>query len=329
MSGQIWAVASEGGYLFSANLSNRLQMQVEPLTKFRQFCDNEENLGLGKGDTFYWNVYSKVAQNGRRLDERTPMPETGFTITRHSATVVEAGNSVPFTGKVQALGQHQVEKIVDKVLMRDCAHFMDVEVFLQMKATPLRVAPTGGTSTTAVTLTTNSATATTNNVALGTGHIKAIGDTMAERNIPPYTDDGSYIGITHRTTLRNIKNQLESIKQYTDEGYAQICYGEVGRYEDFRFVEQNNIAKGGANDSTTFDAYADTADAWNNGLSSWCAFFGADVVTEGMVVPEEVRAKLPGDFGRSKGIAWYWLGCFALTHDDATNARVVLWDSAA
>jgi hypothetical protein len=29
-----------------------------------------------------------------------------------------------------------------------------------------------------------------------------------------------------------------------------------------------------------------------------------DTVTEGIVIPEEIRGKLPGDYGRSKGVAW-------------------------
>jgi hypothetical protein len=56
---------------------------------------------------------------------------------------------------------------------------------------------------------------------------------------------------------------------------------------------------------------------------------GGDTVTEAVCVPEEIRAKIPGDFGRSRGIAWFYLGGFGLVHPDATNARVVMWDSAA
>jgi hypothetical protein len=56
---------------------------------------------------------------------------------------------------------------------------------------------------------------------------------------------------------------------------------------------------------------------------------GGDTVTEAIAVPEEIRAKIPGDFGRSKAIAWYYLGGFGIVHDDAANARILMWDSAA
>ena len=126
---------------------------------------------------------------------------------------------------------------------------------------------------------------------------------MNTTNIPPYLDD-DYICISHPTTYRTYKNDLESVKQYTETGLGHIFAGETGRYENTRHIEQNFIPKGGANDSTTFDPYTQTADAWNNGLSSWAFYAGGDTVTEAIAVPEEIRAKIPGDYGRTKAIAW-------------------------
>lgn len=329
MPGQIWSVASEGGFLYSDELSDYLRMQVQPLTKFRQFCDAEDGTakGLGKGETFVWDIVSNVARQGRRLDETQPMPETNVTISQGSLTVTEWGQAVPYTGKLEALAKHKIQTLIDKSLKHDARKAFDIEAFLQFRQTPLRVAPTSGTSTTAVTLTTNGATATANNVELGTGHIKAMSDIAKERNIPPYEGD-SYFAISHPTTFRNLKNGLEAIHQYTADGLAMIRAGEIGRYEDVRFIEQNNVPKGGANDSTTFDAWEGVSDAWNNGKSSWMFFFGSDTVTEAICIPEEIRAKLPGDYGRSKGIAWYALGGFGIIHSGALNARIMMWDSS-
>lgn len=332
MAGQIWAVPAEGGYLWSANLSNRLRMSLRPMTKFRQFrqpYDGQKNGMLHHGDSFQWNVHKKVNRQGRRLNENQVMPETGFEIIQNSLSVWEAGNSVPFTGKLDALAKHEVHGLIDNNLKYDAACYFDIEVFLQFKNTPLRAAPTSGTSTTAVTVTENSATATTNNVEMRTGHVKAIVDYLKERNVPPYFDDGSYACISHVTTFRTFKNDLESLNQYTESGITRIMHGEIGRYENTRFIEQNQIPKGGANDSTAFDPWEKVADPWNNAKSSWAFFFGAETVAEAVVLSEQIRAKIPGDYGRSKGIAWYYLGGFGLTHPDAENARILMWDSAA
>jgi len=168
---------------------------------------------------------------------------------------------------------------------------------------------------------------TTNNLALGTGHIKAAGDTMKMRNIAPYIMD-DYVSIAEVTTFRGVKNTLETVHQYTETGLAHIFNGEIGRYESFRFIEQTFIPSGGAANSTTFDPWSRTAAPWANGLSSWAFFMGADTVTEAVCIPEEIRAKIPGDYGGSRGIAWYYLGGFGLVHPDALNARVMMWDSA-
>jgi N4-gp56 family major capsid protein len=328
MSGQLWAVPAEGGYLYSPELSDVLRAAVQPATKFRQLCDAEDGSekGLHAGDYFYWNTVSNVGTQGGRLNETTPIPETGLTMSQKSLRIYEFGNSVPYTGKLSDLGKQDVVAIIDKVLKDDARKCFDNEAFAQFKLTPLRAA--AATSTSSVTLTTNSATATTNNVELGTGHVKAISDLMKERNIPAAVGD-DYFAISHPTTFRPIQDQLETVRQYTESGIGIIMSGEKGRYENCRFIEQNQIPKGGANDSTTFDPTTGTADAWNNAKSSWAFFCGADRVTEAPVIMEELRAKIPGDYGRARGLAWYALTGFGIVHDDASNARIVMWDSAA
>jgi hypothetical protein len=151
---------------------------------------------------------------------------------------------------------------------------------------------------------------------------------MKERNIPAYQGD-DYYALAWPTTYRTIKNQLESIHTYTETGFKMIMNGEIGRYENMRYVEQTNIPKGGAADSTTYNMFSRTADAWNGGNSDWIYFFGADTVAEAIAVPEEMRGKIPTDYGRSKGVAWYYLGGFGIVHPvaDVANARVIKWDS--
>jgi len=70
----------------------------------------------------------------------------------------------------------------------------------------------------------------------------------------------------------------------------RLFSGEVGRYYGVRFIEENN--------------YLVNTIGTNRGEA---VIFGADAVMEGVTVPEEVRAKVPTDYGRSRGIAWYAL----------------------
>lgn len=329
MAGQIWATNSLGGYMYSDNLSEELRMAVQPMTKFRQFCDVKDAAfqGKSKGQEFHWDIYQDVATPaGSTLTETNTMAETNFTIVQGTLTITEAGNSVPFSGKLDDLSEHPVKTIINKVLKNDATKWFDAAAATQFNATPLRVV---GTSSTTITLTTNGVATATNSQAFNTGHAKLIVDTMKERNIPAYKND-DYYALAWPTTYRTIKNQLESIHTYTDRGFTMIMNGEIGRYESVRYIEQTNIPKGGAADSTTFNMFTRTADAWNGGYSDWIYFFGDDTVAEAICVPEEMRGKIPTDYGRSKGVAWYYLGGFGIVHPtaDATNARIVKWDSS-
>ena len=322
MAGQVWSVNTSGGYMYALNLSRELRMAVQPIVKFRQFCDIKDaaHQGLHRGDTFHWNVFSDVATQGTTLTETSTIPETSFTISQGTMTITEAGNSVPYTGKLDDLSEQPVREIVRKVLKTDAKKAFDNLASVQFDAAKLRVVPTAGTSTTALTLTTNGTATVVNNIALGKEHVKLIVDTMKERNIPAYTGD-DYYSLAWPSTYRTLKNDLESIHQYVDQGFQMIMNGEIGRYEGVRFVEQTHVAQ--------YTGMGSSAATWSNGKSDWCVFFGEDTVSEAIAVPEEIRGKIPGDFGRDRGIAWYYLGGFGIVHTQAAQSRIVIWDSAS
>lgn len=323
MSGQVWAVNSLGGYMYSRQLSNVLRLAVQPLVKFRQFCDvrDASQQGKKKGDLFTWDVFSDVATAGGVLTETNTMPETNYTIVQGTLTITEAGNSVPYSGKLDNLSKFPVLELIQKILKNDAVKTFDRLAWTQFNATPLRVIPTGGTDTAALTLTTNGTVTGTNSIAYSNAHAKTLVDLMKERNIPAYLGD-DYYALAWPSTLRTFKNNLETIHQYSDTGFKLIMNGEVGRYENTRYVEQTNIVKGVSTDGIT-------GTGWTNAKSDWIFFFGNDTVAEAIAVPEEMRGKIPTDYGRSKGVAWYYLGGFGIVHTLASNARIVKWDSQA
>jgi hypothetical protein len=204
---------------------------------------------------------------------------------------------------------------------------LDCLAHQQFNATPLRVVSTSSADT-AFTLTTNSTASATNTSILSKINVRAIVDGMKGRNIPKYTAN-DYYAVGRPLAYRVLKNDMEAIHQYTETGLEMVMNGEIGRYEETRFVEQTTVPAGGAADSTTFDPFTDTGDAWNTaGSGDWVFFFGADTVCEAVHTPEEIRAKIPDDYGRSKGIAWYALLGYGITHTDVTQARILKFDSA-
>ena len=312
MAGQVWQTNSLGGFMWSPNLSRKLRTALQPMVRFRQFCDAREAFGIGKGETFNWNVYLDVVTQGGALLETQVMPETNFTIVQASLTITEYGNSVPFTKKLDDLSEHPVTEIIHKVLKNDARKALDTAAKAQFDQGNLVVEAVSGTDPQALTLTTNGAAANNNNIAFGNLHCKSVADIMAERDIPTF-DGTNYMAIARPTTLRAFKDDLEAIHQYVSEGWAVIMNGEKGRYEGIRFIEQTNIA----------------SLAWTNGASDEIFFFGADTVVEAFSIPEEIRGKIPTDFGRSRGIAWYAELGYGIVHTTAAEERIVKWDTAA
>ena len=311
MAGQVWGTNNLGGFLSSAKLSKVLRHAVKPMTKFRQLTQPEDAVGKNKGNKFQWDVFSRAATAGAALVETNAMPETNFVITQGELIITEYGNSVPYTGKLDNLSELPVKAIIQNVMKTDASETLDKAAYAQFNATPLVVSPTGGTSTSAVTLVTNGTPTIVNNVALGKDHVKAIVDIMKERSIPTYMGN-DYVAVGRPSAFRQLKNDLEELHKYVNDGFTMILAGEIGRYEGVRFVEQTNVA----------------AESWTNGKSSQVHFMGADRVAEGIAIPEEVRGKIPSDYGRSMGVAWYYLGGFGLVHSDPVQARIVKWGSA-
>jgi N4-gp56 family major capsid protein len=323
MAGQVWAVNSLGGYLYSRQLSNVLRMAVQPLVKFRQFADVHDisQQGKKKGDTFTWDVVSDVATAGAVLTETNTMPETNITIVQGTLTITEAGNSVPYSGKLDNLSKFPVEDIIKKALKNDAVKAFDRLAWTQFNQCLLRVSSTTNTGLNSTDFTTNGTASGTNSTAYTNNHAKGVVDFMKERNIPAYIAD-DYYAIAWPTTLRTFKNNLETIHQYSDTGFNLIMNGEIGRYENVRYIEQTNIVKGVSTDGIN-------GTAWVRALSDWIFFFGNDTVAEAIAVPEEMRGKIPTDYGRSKGIAWYYLGGFGIVHTLAANVRILKWDSTS
>jgi len=220
---------------------------------------------------FTWNVYNDVATGGTTLTETSTLPQTNFTIAQGTGTVLELGNAVPYTGFLDNLSKHPVQEIINKVLKNDAKKALDSQAWYQFYSTPLKVVASAGTDTTLITLTTNGTATSTNNVNLRKNHIKSIVDAMKERNIPPYAGD-EYFGIAWPSTWRPVKNDLESVYQYRDEGFQMIYNGEIGKFEGVRFIEQTNVPKG--NYGSGAYQVATNFTAWTNGLSDNAFFFG-------------------------------------------------------
>ncbi len=297
--GQQWAPAASGGYLANPSLSAKVRSIGQPMTRFRQFVRKEPGFGKGKSDTLLFDRISNVVVGGGAITELQNMPEDNFTISQGSLVVTEYGNSVPWTGKIDALANLDVNSIATKALKNDMVKALDRAAGALFRAAPLSYIPTGTSGTPTATFQATVATAATRDVQ--TFDVRRIVDRLKKSFVQPY-DGENYICICSIDFAGKIKEDTAGAGWVEAAKFGdpdRLFAGEIGRYYGCRFIEESNLL------SNTLGTGAFSGEA---------VFFGEDPVVEGVVVPEELRAKIPTDYGRDMGLAWYFLGGWAATY---------------
>lgn len=322
MSQILWSTSS--GFLTNVELNMQFQMQAQPLLRFRQFVQVKEAFGKQKGQSVNWLRVLDIGTIGGRLVETNTMNQSSQSFSWGTLTVDEFGNSIPFTFKVESLSRFDIEEIVTKGLQNDMVKVVDglAERYLFNK-TQLRYV---GTATGGFVLTTNGTATATNSSVMNTFHARKMITELRKRKVPGFKKaQGDYVSIASVEEMENMVSALEPVQQYTETGLRRINDGEFGRYYNCRWLEDQFATR------FTYDDNARTATAntWTNAQSLTGYIFGEGTGREAIAVPEEIRVKIPTDYGRSQGIAWYYLGMFQIEWDTQDNSRIVKWDSAA
>lgn len=203
-------------------------------------------------------------------------------------------NSIPWTGKLEALSEFNVNDPVQHVLRQDMAEVLDKACGLEFKKTARKyVCLTTATGTMESRADGNTfATSNIAKVSPSVYHIQECVDWLRDKNIAPY-DGEDYVGIFSVNALREIYDDgaFQDAAKYGDP--ERLFAGEVGRIYNCRCIRETNYLVNTLGSSSGTNALGE-------GL-----IFGAETVMEGIAVPEELRQKIPTDYGRSKGLAWY------------------------
>jgi hypothetical protein len=301
MAQPLWA--NNGSVLYSPLLSAEVDIQAQPELRFVEYCEDKEAWGKNAGETFLYDIVTNIDTQGGKIVETATIPEHGYTINQGTATLYEFANAIPWTRKYSELSQVNVRKVPTRLLADDYAKVIDTTAELQFNQTRVRYVATGTAA--GVWSTTGTATATCSN-SLNTTHHKTIIDYMYQTlKCPPY-NGSDYMAICSTGAKRGIYDDCEDIMMYTKFPEK----GEFGRYYDCRFVRTNHALSDAMGSGSVYgEAY----------------YFGGrmDPVCRGMAVRMEVRQKEPGDYGRSKGLAWYTIQGFDLRNKHNPDSTVV------
>lgn len=304
-----WNFDAPTGTYKNHAMSSRLYEAAVENSVFMDHVRPVEGFGKKQGESVTLvrvrNITEPVSAD---LTETVRIPEDEFDLSTTQITVTELGRAVPFTSLSMDLSKFDLENPIQKKLREQMRLVLDTKAATAFKTTLIKYQPVSASSGTFTTNGTFAGAATSN---MNIFHTEEIRDYMFDTLQVPPVDGDDYVGIFRTLGLRGIKRDpdWEEWHKYTN---PQAKYnGEVGRIEGVRFIETNH--------ARALDKVG-TSDVLGEGV-----IFGDEGVVMAEALTPELRAAIPGDFGRSRAVAWYGILAFALIWGTANagEAKVV------
>lgn len=306
-----WQFDAPTGVYKNHAMSEQLRYAAIAETKFMQFVTPESGYGKKRGESITITRISKlVVPTSGVLSENISIPEDVLTLTTVSITVVEWGRSVPYTSLSTDLSEFNTESIVQRALKDQMKVVLDNAAAAAFKTGQIKAEMTG---VAAVNFDTGGSATQAAVANLNLYGIEQIRDYMYSTLLVPPFEGDDYICLVSTKGKRGVMNDpaWEPWHRYTD---PEAKYNsEIGRMENIRFIEINNSGALSPNPGASQTVQGEAV------------FFGADAVAMAVAEDPELRARIPLDYGRSRGVAWYGILQFGLvwTTANAGEARVI------
>lgn len=291
-----------------------------PILKFDQFTTKKTELGVQPGRTIQIPKYGSIKRGGK-LTEGVRMKTQGMSLSSKAISVDEYGNAVGFSEYLLQTSFYDQLSAASLLLGRDMAIVLDL--VLRDAAVSATGVVYGGHK--------GARNLVTAADVFDTQAIKDAVETLETANAPKWAAD-HYICFIHPHQARGLRDDNDWTNAALYSGAAQIYTGEIGRYDDVRFVSTTVMPNGanGAQDSVTGD-YTDVgyaaalAGAGAGGINVYQAvMFGEYSVGHATALPVELRDNGVEDFGREHGLAWYAI----FGQSVLENANIVVIETA-
>lgn len=273
-----------------------------PVMKFDQFTIKKTELGTQPGRTIVMPKMGGIRRGGR-LTEGVRLQTRGMSMSTQNLTIYENGNAVAFSEMLLQVSFFDQMAAASLLLGRDMAIVLDTQLRDAALSTPNTVFANGRTSRTQLQV----------GDVFDTRLIKDMVETLETNNVPKWGGD-HYVAFIHPHQARGLKDDDAWVQAALYAGAGNIYTGEIGRFEDVRFVSTTVMPNGSNNavDPDTLD-YVDLgfnpslrAGVGGNQVNVYqSVFFGEYSVAHATGLPVELRDNGVEDFGREHGLAWY------------------------
>lgn len=283
-----------------------------PILKFDQFTTKKTELGVQPGRTIQLPRYGNIKRGGQ-LTEGTRIETQAMTLTQQSITVTEYGNAIGFSEMLLQTSFFDQLAAASMLLGRDLAIVLDLSIRAIAVAGANIVYANGKASRPAL------AAAD----VFDTRAIKDAVEVLETNNSPKWLGD-HYICFLHPHQGRGLRDDNDWINASLYAGATAIYTGEIGRYEDVRFIS-TTVMPNGAN-AAVDPVTGDTVDPGYSAALDGAAGDGSDVyqavmfgefsIGHAVSLPVELRDNGVQDFGREHGLAWYSIWGQGLLEND-------------
>ncbi len=294
----LWSVDVASGVMRNHSLSEKIRFAAIGEAKIAQFCKTEPGFGKKKGDSHtITRIKNITVPSTGTVSEDNYIPIDTLSITSTTITVSEWGRGVEYSSLAEDLSHWDVNNAVQRKLKDQLKGTLDNAAAEAFKDAYICAIPT---SISAITWDTDGTASTSATSNLTVAHCGVIRDYMTDTIHVPFWEKENYIGIASTKALRGIKADPDFMewRKYLQPG--DVLYNsEVGQVEQIRFVESSN--------TTALSNSKGTGSVLGEAF-----IFGEDAVALVEALTPELRAAIPGDFGRKKAVAWYGILQFGL-----------------
>lgn len=272
--------------------SREMRFQALPVMKFFQFAIKKSEL-LAPGKSARFLKYNNLTSGSKITNEAADIPNSPLSTTYVDITVDEYGNSVFINEMLIKASFDDVLASTAKLLGRDYAKVLD-EALRDIVLAGSNVVYGNGKATLGSLISTD---------AFNTTAVKDAVEVLASNNTPKINNDFYVCFLTpHQARcLRDDPNWIRAqTYAYSGAQTSPLILGEIGRYEDVRFVETTQMT---VDTSSVFDIHK-------------AVIFGDDAYAYAEGLPVELREQTNDSFGRKHGLAWYTIFGAGILNDE-------------
>jgi len=272
-----------------------------PLLMFEQIVERKEELGAIPGQEIVFTKYASLARGGQ-LVENTPMETQNLAASQITLTVYEHGNAVSVQEALLRASWMNVLNDTARLLGMDYATYRDEMIRDELLGSANVLFAAGRSARTQL----------TSGDVFDTRMVKDATELLANNKTPKFTQFGplpAYICFVSPHQARGIRDDKNWINAQNYGPNDNILRGEIGKYEDVRFIETTQITYIQQN---TGKIYSDNADSGNvagtysaNADVHQALIVGDHAIGLGTSLDAELRDDGVHDFGREHKLGWY------------------------